>query len=44
MSFSAERLSAFGGIDALQTDLVLFLVGIQYHDGVTVGDAHDTAC
>jgi hypothetical protein len=36
----AERLFALGGIDDLQTYLVLDLVGVEDHDGVPVRDAH----
>ena len=34
---------SFRGIDALQTYLVLDLVGVEDHDGVPVRDAHNAS-
>jgi hypothetical protein len=44
LGLRAKCLSSFRGIDALQSDLVLDLAGIEDHDGVAVGNTHDSPC
>jgi hypothetical protein len=39
----AERLTLLRGVDPVDADLVLLLLGVEHSDGVAVGDAHDTA-
>lgn len=40
---SPERLPQFGGVDPVEPDLVLAVLGVQQRDGVAIGRLDDAA-